>query len=87
MSELNVDGEPINSGQVRATLESLQRDVLSLIIKSGATPLDAEYKTAVNDFKLIRTYIEQKDQRILQLSAALFQIRQCTNILPGPEFR
>lgn len=71
----------IAASQATKALRNLQQKTLASLVAEGCNPLDPEYKDYVDDVNTIRTYISQQEERILQLSSALFEIRKCTNVV------
>ena len=73
--------DPVSASQAYEALRHLQREALAKVVAEGCFPLDPKYKDCVDNVNAIKAYISQKEEKILQLSHALFEIRRCTNVV------
>lgn len=73
--------DPVAASQAYEALRHLQREALAKVVAEGYFPLDPKYRECVDNINAIKAYISQKEEKILRLSHALFEIRRCTNVV------
>lgn len=73
--------DSVAASQAYEALRHLQREALAKVVDKGYFPLDPKYKECVDNVNTIKAYISQKEEKVLQLSHALFEIRRCTNVV------